>query len=218
MLIRYEDCKDRLEIRLCDPELKPERIRDLPVIYVGDWAGYFAVNIGSDGEGMYSFNVNNSVMKYWDITVNQLYRDVLAAMNKEALLLFDITDIRSFLEKSTAMTSNLYGKSLSIDPQVMRLFAITNRKHIYGAGCIANHNVRKTIGDSLGYNYFVIPSSIHELMIVPDYGYDIVEELKLMVYEVNYNSGVVDQEDILSDKVMWCSKDGYIVVNADNKP
>ena len=47
MLIRYEDCKDRLEIRLCDPELKPERIKDLPVIYVGDWAGYFAVNIGS---------------------------------------------------------------------------------------------------------------------------------------------------------------------------
>lgn len=218
MLIRYEDCKDRLEIRLCDPELKPERIKDLPVIYVGDWAGYFAVNIGSDGEGMYSFNVNNGIMNYWDITVNQLYRDALIAMNKEALLLFDITDIRSFLEKSTVMTSNLYGKCLSIDPQVMRLFAITNRKRIYGAGCIVNHNVRKTIGDSLGYDYFVIPSSIHELMIVPDYGYDIVEELKLMVHEVNYNSGVVDQEDILSDKVMWCSKDGYIVVNADNKP
>ncbi len=218
MLIRYEDCKDRLEIRLCDPELKPERIKDLPVIYVGDWAGYFAVNIGSDGEGMYSFNVNNSVMKYWDITVNQLYRDALAAMNKEALLLFDITDIRSFLEKSTMMTSNLYGKRLSIDPQFMRLFAVTNRKHIYGAGCIANYNVRKSIGDSLGYNYFVIPSSIHELMIVPDCGYDIVEELKLMVHEVNYNSGVVSSEDILSDKVMWCSKDSYIVVNADNKP
>lgn len=218
MLIRYEDCKDRLEIRLCDPELKPERIKDLPVIYVGDCAGYFAVNIGSDGEGTYSFNVNNSVMKYWDITVNQLYRDALAAMNKEALLLFDITDIRSFLEKSTAMTSNLYGKRLSIDPQVMRLFAITNRKHIYGAGCIANHNVRKTIGDSLEYNYFVIPSSIHELMIIPDCDYDIVEELKLMVHEVNYDSGVVSSEDILSDKVMWCSKDGYIVVNADNKP
>ena len=55
-------------------------------------------------------------------------------------------------------------------------------------------------------------------MIVPDYGYDIVEELKLMVHEVNYDSGVVSSEDILSDKVMWCSKDGYIVVNADNKP
>lgn len=218
MLIRYEDCKDRLEIRLCDPELKPERIKVLPVIYVGDWAGYFAVNIGSDGEGMYSFNVNNSIMKYWDITVNQLYRDALAAMNKEALLLFDITDLRSFLEKSTAMTSNLYGKRLFIDPQVMRLFAITNRKYIYGAGCIANHNVRKTIGDSLGYDYFAIPSSIHELMIIPDCGYDIVEELKFMVHEVNYESGVVSSEDILSDKVMWCSKDGYIVVNADNKP
>ena len=152
MLIRYEDCKDRLEIRLCDPEIKPEHIKDLPVMYVGDWAGYFAVNIGSDGGGMYSFNVNNNIMKYWGITVNQLYRDALAAMNKEALLFFDITDIRSFLEKSTVMTSNLYGKRLSIDPQVMRLFAITNRKHIYGAGCIANHSVRKTIGDSLGYN------------------------------------------------------------------
>ena len=218
MLIRYEDCKDRLEIRLCDPEIDPERIKNLPVIYVGDWSGYFAVNVGSDGEGMYSFNVNNNIMEYWGITVNQLYRDALVAMNKEALSLFDITDTRSLLEKSTAMTSNLYGKRLSIEPQVMRLFAVTNRKHIYGAGCIVNHNVRKSIGDSLGYNYFVIPSSIHELMIVPDCGYDIVEELKLMVHEVNYNSGVVSSEDILSDKVMWCSKDGYIVVNADNKP
>ena len=218
MLIGYEDCKDRLEIRLCDPEINPERIKNLPVIYVGDWSGYFAVNVGSDGEGMYSFNVNNNIMEYWGITVNQLYRDALAAMNKEALSLFDITDIRSLLEKSTVRTSNLYGKRLSIDPQFMRLFAVTNRKHIYGAGCIANHTVRKSIGDSLGYNYFVIPSSIHELMIVPDCGYDIVEELKVMVHEVNYNSGVVSSEDILSDKVMWCSKDGYIVVNADNKP
>lgn len=218
MLIRYEDCKDRLEIRLCDPEINPERIKNLPVIYVGDWSGYFAVNVGSDGEGMYSFNVNNNIIEYWGITVNQLYRDALTAMNKEALLLFDITDIRSLLEKSTVMTSNLYGKRLSIDPQFMRLFAVTNRQHIYGAGCIANHTVRKSIGDSLGYNYFVIPSSIHELVIVPDCGYDIVEELKLMVHEVNYNSGVVSSEDILSDKVMWCSKDGYIVVNANNKP
>ena len=64
----------------------------------------------------------------------------------------------------------------------------------------------------------MIPSSIHELMIIPDCGYDIVEELKFMVHEVNYNSGVVSSEDILSDKVMWCSKDGYIVANADNKP
>lgn len=48
--------------------------------------------------------------------------------------------------------------------------------------------------------FFILPSSIHELILVPDYGED-VKGLKEIVSDVNDNSDAVTEEDFLSNSV-----------------
>ncbi len=63
-------------------------------------------------------------------------------------------------------------------------------------------DIRKQIGECLGSDYFVIPSSIHEVLILPDNGIFQVPELNAMVKEVNETQ--VEREEQLSDKVQFC--------------
>ncbi len=51
--------------------------------------------------------------------------------------------------------------------------------------CYWQEDIRKQIGECLGSDYFVLPSSIHEVLILPDNGMFEVLELNAMVQEVN---------------------------------
>lgn len=57
------------------------------------------------------------------------------------------------------------------------------------------------IGELLGKNFYVLPSSIHEVLIVPDNGDMQAKELESMVKEVNATQ--VAPADLLSDKVQY---------------
>lgn len=54
--------------------------------------------------------------------------------------------------------------------------------------------------ERFGGKLFILPSSIHELILVPDDGED-VKGLKEIVSDVNDNSGAVTEEDFLSNSV-----------------
>ena len=64
----------------------------------------------------------------------------------------------------------------------------------------------------IGGDYYVLPSSIHETLIVPDTGLHDVNELEAMVKEVNETQ--VAPDEILSDKVQHYDSKEHILENA----
>ena len=81
--------------------------------------------------------------------------------------------------------------------------------------CIRDRDIRKQIGECLGSDYFVIPSSIHEVLILPDNGIFQVPELNAMVQEVNETQ--VERQEQLSDKVQFCDKKTAVMENAERR-
>lgn len=79
------------------------------------------------------------------------------------------------------------------------LHVLTNRENFLGAACIMGAGVMENIRKQLGGDYFILPSSIHELLIIPDDGTVIPEMLVEMVKDVNATE--VAEKDILSDHV-----------------
>ena len=69
---------------------------------------------------------------------------------------------------------------------------------INGAAAILNDTARQEIAEKLG-DFYVLPSSIHEVMIVPKSTGRSLEELELMVRSVN--SSEVEPDEVLSDHV-----------------
>lgn len=69
-----------------------------------------------------------------------------------------------------------------------------------GAALIADSSVMKKVSRDLGEDYYILPSSVHEALILPKSKCDMdVEELKRMVYDINRQE--VATQDRLSDNV-----------------
>jgi len=83
--------------------------------------------------------------------------------------------------------------------QSASLSVLTNESGIDGAALIACPEVLKTVQKEIGEDFYILPSSIHEVLIVPKSEMDDVEDLKQMVLSVN--EAEVPPEDRLSDNV-----------------
>ena len=89
-------------------------------------------------------------------------------------------------------------------PDVVNLYVITNTMRNLGAGALVNHSVQKVLYEYFnGKNLYILPSSIHELLILPeeDSFSHSAEALISMVKEVN--STMVSEEDFLADHVYY---------------
>lgn len=83
-----------------------------------------------------------------------------------------------------------------------RVYVLSNRISIYGASLMLYEKLLNEIHEKLNTDrFFILPSSIHEVLIIPDNGsIDMdVTELKNMVMEVNGSE--LKPEEILTDSV-----------------
>lgn len=91
------------------------------------------------------------------------------------------------------------------NPVVENFFVLSNTDGYRGAGVLFYPGMQEKIAADLGQGYYVIPSSIHEMFIVPeDVGISAVE-LEQMVRDINQEA--VSKEDFLSNKVMFYNRE-----------
>lgn len=79
------------------------------------------------------------------------------------------------------------------------LSVLTNESGIDGAALISCPEVLKAIGKEIGEEFYVLPSSIHEALILPKSFTDDVEGLNQMVSSINQNE--VEPEEQLSNHI-----------------
>ena len=77
------------------------------------------------------------------------------------------------------------------------MYVVTNKKRYYGAACIVYPNVLEEIGDLLQEDYYIIPSSVHEILFLPASQCIDSEALNTIIEDVNRSQ--VEDEDWLSD-------------------
>lgn len=93
-----------------------------------------------------------------------------------------------------------------------KMFVISNEQGINGAAAVLDENLMAKVTEELGEDFYVLPSSIHECIVIPAENMD-VNELKAMVQEVN-DTQVMPQEK-LSDQVYQYDQDSHQLVRAD---
>ena len=82
---------------------------------------------------------------------------------------------------------------------------LTNKEKYFGAAVILYPHALKHIAGLLRNNFYILPSSVHECILVPDMGQYSRMELKRMVKEVNENQ--VEEEEILSYEVYYYDRE-----------
>ena len=86
----------------------------------------------------------------------------------------------------------------------MPMYVLTNKQKLYGAACMLYPGVLKGFAEKIGRDFYILPSSVHEVILVPADSNTDQEALCEIVTEINRTQ--VAEEEILADSVYFYNK------------
>lgn len=189
----FEAVRDRICYRLVSRQNNEELLRDIPYVDFLDLAicFYYAYNGSMLGEG--TILIHDSHMKYWNANIKDLMN--LAKENTPRLFPGRLTPMREVLEEMMGIHENLSPE------QEIPLTVLTNTRRTHGAACILYPGMLESIGEKKKNGFYIIPSSVHEVLILEKTGAEAPEEMKKMIHEVNTQH--VAAEEVLSDNLYY---------------
>ncbi len=191
----YKEIRGLLSGRLVNTQKNVSRLKKMPHRHYLDLSLIYAVEIPM-GDGIGGIQVTNEHMRMWNVSEEDLFKQTMDNMDREG-----DACIQSL---SDALKEMLGGEGMGAEND-NGLYILTNSQKIHGASQLIRESVLKRAGDILGNDYMIIPSSIHELLLVPDNGEpDMAQSIATMVDEVNRTQ--VAEDEILSFHVYRYSR------------
>ena len=154
-------------------------------------------------------------MKTWGISPEQIHQDAILADKSRIPLLMDLKEFIMSQMCAFGEIDNYLVEGTQYHPMIVPMLCLTNRFYRNGASLILHEDILRRIGKVLGSNYYILPSSIHEVVIVPDVGVQDVADLSLMVREIN--SEMVEPDEKLSDKVQYYNRKTAVLENEEER-
>lgn len=207
--MNYERIKDRIIFKLIHAERNKELLKDIPHIRYLDFAVVFQCLISDEMFGNATIMIHNAHLKIWEITENELYEK--AIKNTPVLQKYDIKTMKDVLcemmlleemEGKEILNKNEYIEDLQ---DATPMYVLSNRTRVQGASCILYPNILKDFASAVKSDFYILPSSVHEVILLPAQGDEDKEGLKRMVCEVNETQ--VEREEVLSDSVYYYSQE-----------
>lgn len=191
--LEYENVKDSIVYRLINTEMNRELLDDLPHMEFLDLSVVFCCLVMEEEDNPAFIWIHNIHMKLWDVTVEELYR--AASENTQRLekpelmnieeVLYDVLPEEGFSlnENDRSMEEKTAGNNDAAS--TVPVYVLSSRKRLQGAACMLYPDLLRRIADRMDSSYYIIPSSIHELLLIPAAGFADRDELKAMICEIN---------------------------------
>ena len=193
----YEAVRDNISYRLVNYEKNAGLLQNMPHRRFLDLAiVYQAVSFDKEA-GTGSILINQEQAESWGVTEETL--NWLAQENTPKLFPAEVDSVGGILRRM-GVECGFSGEELEeIGGRGLPLYTLTNTHRYMGAVCILYPDILQKISEIMKSDLFILPSSVHETLILPDDGIHTVGELKEMVHEVNVTQ--VAEEEFLSDGV-----------------
>lgn len=195
VLMNYEVMKEKLSVEVISADANEELLAKVPHDRIEDLAVVYRFIMESNEDGRASILVNNDLIERMGVTHEQLRADALE--NSPEIRPVVIQGMNEVMKEMMGPEAyEMFG--IPDDTEEMMFIATVPDKNS-GAGVLAYQDFMDQAAEKIGGDFYVIPSSIHEILLVPDNGEVQAEGLKEMVQEVNATE--VSPEEKLSDNV-----------------
>lgn len=202
--MRFEEFKDMLksgDLEQIRPHLafemmsadspKTERYNDCPYIAIQDmyaipiiWASL------DDHDGSLAKKpFTRELCGYFGIGCGEAIRLVQDEVAKKAL---PVCELQSFMNQD-------FEKGMSGAARNEALYVATTKDFFYGAGVICTYHFLQDAEKRMGGSYYILPSSVHEWMIVKEDNVIEPKQYLEMVRAVNHNPYAVNESEHLTD-------------------
>lgn len=195
--LNYESVKQSIVYKLVNTEKNKTLLEDIPHIEFLDLSIVFQCLIAQEDLGTASILIHNVHMKLWDISVEELYRE--AKENTQRLQGYEIksmTEVLCEIMKAENLEEFDYEECRQELSDSVPMYVLSNKSRVEGAACMLYPNLIQDFADAIGSSFYIIPSSIHELLLLPAKEDRESREIKSMICEINDTQ--VSTEEILS--------------------
>lgn len=203
----FEKAKKRIVYKLVNYEKNKVLLKQIPHKPFLDMAVVYYYLLDNDMLENATILIYNNHLESWKITPKEL--DELARANTPILLKEDLRSITEVLyqiirnrNEEDAEKFMELEKETEGDPI---MYVLSNRSKIFGAAAILYDDVLKNFSEKVNKDLYILPSSVHEVILIPKDESMEWEKLQEMVKEVN--STQVEDVEILSDSV-YCYQRG----------
>ncbi|MBE6109191.1 MAG: hypothetical protein E7194_02095 [Erysipelotrichaceae bacterium] len=177
----YEQVRDLLFIRVSNAAANAYLLSSAPHRIIEEFAITYHVMVQNDADTLGSALITWQLMETYGVEEEQLYRDAMRSAQK----LF-APDVLKY--------NGPYGWSM---------FMVTNQKQLNGASVMFYPGFAEKLLESVGEDMYVIPSSIHEMMIFPASLYEDAAYLKEVLHDANRDCCMPGE--VLSENVYFLS-------------
>ncbi|KSV60564.1 DUF5688 family protein [Acetivibrio ethanolgignens] len=194
-LTNYEAMKEKLSIEVISAETNAELLTKIPHESMEDMAVVYRFVLESNDAGRASILVTNDMINHMGVTHEQLKADALEnAPEIRPAVIQGMSEVMREMMGPEAF--EMFG--LPEEQEEMMYVATVPDKNS-GAGVLAYQDFMDQAAEKLGGDFYILPSSIHEILLVPDNGDKAADDLRDMVREVNATQ--VSPEEKLTDNV-----------------
>ena len=214
-LMDYETAKESLFIRVCDLKTNRELLKNIPHTEVKSLAVTYHMLAAIEDQSLGSIMITNEIMDKWGVSKEQLHTD--AVHNSQIIMPVSIEPLENMLmsmvvEEKGVNDRDIFKQLNEIDFKQSSMLVLTNRQRVNGAAVMFYPDVLQTIGVHANSNFYILPSSTHEVLLVKDDVGMKSHELERMVKEVN--SSAVMAKDRLSDNVFHYDRNARLFEKA----
>ena len=196
LLQNYEELKGKFAYKLIHRGKNEKLLNDIPYVPWMDLAIVVFVLLEVSPYGTATVLVRKEYLEIWGLTEAQLFDE--AKKNTPILLPYQFCPMRKLLREICPYAVD------EGEEEEESLYVLSNKLRSFGAASMLYDGILEKVGQKLGENYYIIPSSIHEVIVVPESKSPVKQDLEEMVREINETQ--VEEEEVLSDRVYYFSR------------
>ena len=189
----YEKARGHVYFKLINYERNKVLLTKIPYIPYLDLAVVFYYRQEKGKFQGATMLIHNCNLEAWKIDPRQLLED--AVMNTSRKLPYSLQGMDALIRE----LSGDEDQGLYTGEEIM--YVLSNQEKCFGAAALLYPHLLSHISKIFRKNFYVLPSSVHECILVPDQGQYSRIELTRMVREVNQTQ--VEADEILSDQVYY---------------
>lgn len=182
----YSRVKDRIFYKLVSFEKNRKFLRDAPHLRWHDLAIVFYYAMEEDMVKSGSITIKREHMLMWKQNAESLYRT--AGRNTRRGMPELLVSMRELLAEMTGVSVR--------ENDAVPLYVLTNQEKHFGASAMLYSEKIGWLAEQFGCDLLILPSSVHEVLLLPDDHVREYDFYRQMVGEVNRTQ--VDPEEVLS--------------------
>ena len=207
----YEQMKRHLRIRVNGAENNADWLTEMVCEVKGDFIYSCYLHFTMKEKECGIVNVRREMASAWNVSEEEIIAEARKNEMAEPVELISLEGvINSYLEIGEEI--NLFDYPEEVSDNCIQ-FVLREANSPYGAAVLARDEVLKAAGELLQDDYYIMPSSIREVILVPARFGDEMEFLDELVREINLKG--VEPQEILSDHAQYYDRKLQLFMNAD---